>query len=186
MPIPARSREEPRPGAPDENFRVTGNFPLDEWQRHSDVLIGDDHLGSIQALSWRLEEIRAALGHHPLPITSYLRADSTTQHGEGTAVDVGTKRTGLSQREIFNRLMIVEPRLRPYGQLIVYPFSDEHIHLSLATGTRLNDVRIADETETRYFKPTPDIVARIPGAVVASGVGIALIGGLALWALSRA
>lgn len=159
---------------------LTAHFPLSEWQSVSDRSLTATDLGNAGQLAWRLEIIRRALGDVPMPLTSFIRTGSSGQHGNGTAIDFEPVNHTMSAREIFDRVMSVVPELGAFGQLIFYPFSDGHIHLSLRTGTRTNEILIADAAEERYEAPTPTLIASLPGSVVA-GLGAVLLIGGALW-----
>lgn len=161
---------------------LTANFPLHEWQSVSDRSLTATDLGNAGQLSWRLEVIRRALGDVPMPLTSFIRTGSHGQHGNGTAIDFEPIGHTMSAREVFDRVTAVAAsgELGTFGQLIFYPFSDGHIHLSLRTGTRTNEILIADATEEHYEAPTPALIASLPGSVVAGIGAVVLIGG-ALW-----
>lgn len=162
------------------------HFALEEFQSKSDRPIFPAEEPAAQQLAERLETIRAALGHHPVVITSYIRHGARGQHGNGTAVDFEGVGHGLTQRQVFDRVSALAARgaLGDFGQLIFYPFSDEHIHLSLFTGTRHNQILIANAAETEYDAPTPGLIARIPGSVTA-GVALLALAGLGWLALRR-
>lgn len=158
---------------------LTKNFPLAEWQQVSDRALTAKDLAYAASLSWRLEVIRRALGDVPMPLTSYIRTGSEGQHGDGTAIDFEPIGHTMSAREVFDRVtaLVASGELGAFGQLIFYPFSDGHIHLSLQTGTRVNQVLIADAKEERYETPTPALIASLPGSVVAGIGAVVLIGG---------
>ena len=167
---------------PSRSSVLTKNFPLHEWQRVSDRPLTAADLQNAAGLSWRLEVIRRALGDVTTILTSFIRTGSEGQHGDGTAIDFEPVGHTLSAREVFDRVTALanSGELGAFGQLIFYPFSDGHIHLSLQTGSRVNQTLIADATEEHYEAPTPALIASLPGSVVAGIGAVALIGG-AIW-----
>lgn len=100
---------------------------------------------NLTALAKLLESFRTAFGV-PLAVTSGYRDPAhnaavggveTSQHLDGTAADVSP--VGLSLYEAAKRIDAAEASgaLAPYGQVIFYPYTTGHIHISLATrGTR--------------------------------------------------
>jgi len=145
---------------------LTPHFLDSEFAGKSDRPLTDADWQHARALSGKLELMRAALGSVPLAVTSYIRTGDPGQHGDGTAVDVGLRPTSpLSQWDVYQRVTApaVLASLEPFGQLIFYPFSDGHLHLALQTGTRRNEVLIADAGEKTYGDPTPGLLATIPG-----------------------
>ena len=92
-------------------------------------------------LAYLLESMRDAV-RVPLRVTSGYRSPQhnaavggveTSQHMDGTAADVVP--VGLSLFDAASRLEAAEYRgaLAPYGQLIYYPYTTGHIHISLPT-----------------------------------------------------
>jgi len=163
---------------------LTANFPLHEWQQASDRALTAVDLAHAANLSWRLEVIKTALGGPPVILTSFIRNGSEGQHGDGTAIDFEPIGHTMSAREVFDRISGLAQRgeLGAFGQLIFYPFSDGHTHLSLQTGTRVNQILIADATEKHFEEPTPALIASLPGSVVAGIGAVILIGGALLLA----
>lgn len=180
--IPEPLLDAPPDLLPSRRTVLTKNFPLHEWQAKSDRPLTAADLQNAASLSWRLEVIRRALGDVPTILTSYIRTGSEGQHGDGTAIDFEPVGHTLSARDIFDRVNVLAQsgELGPFGQLIFYPFSDGHIHLSLQTGTRVNQILIADATEEHFETPTPTLIASLPGSVVA-GIGAVILIGGALW-----
>lgn len=156
------------------------HFSVLEFERASDRPLTATDIDHATDLAERLEVIREQLGV-PLTITSFIRKDSDGQHGNGTAVDFEAVGSGYTQRQLFDQVSTLAAmgELGVFGQLIFYPFSDEHIHLSLPTGVRRNQVLIADAAEKVYSEPSPGLVASIPGSVVA-GVFLFALAGLAI------
>jgi zinc D-Ala-D-Ala carboxypeptidase len=88
-----------------------------------------------------LEPLRAMLGV-PIRVTSGYRppdrnaavgGSETSQHMDGTAADISP--VGLSLAEVARRIDAAERAgvMPPYGQLIYYPYTTGHVHISLAT-----------------------------------------------------
>ena len=88
-----------------------------------------------------LEPLRAVLGV-PITVTSGYRdptrnaavgGSDTSQHMDGTAADISPN--GLSLAEVARRVDAAEKsgRMPPYGQLIYYPYTTGHVHISLPT-----------------------------------------------------
>ncbi len=138
------------------------HFPLSEFVERSDVIPSDAQIGYAARLSQILEVLRAALGNTPLVITSWIRSDSETQHREGSAVDFRPPQE-LSQREIYYRVVgAMNEAGLSLGQVIFYPFSDYHVHVSLPTGAARNAVLYADAAEKVYAPVTSDSLAKFP------------------------
>jgi hypothetical protein len=173
----------------------SAHFTLEEFARKSDR--GPDAIEQQKAacLSQLLEIVRHALGDVPLVVTSWIRSDKpASAHYTGDAVDVRPRRD-WSQRQIVDA---VTDGLRragvQWGELIFYPFSDWHIHLTLYPVGGRDEILVADREEQAYAALTPAVLDTIPttpapfppsqvGAivVVALGAGVALA---ALGALS--
>jgi hypothetical protein len=160
---------------------LTTNFDADEFENVSDRPLLAPDLVKARQLAGKLETIRATFGV-PLILTSYIRTGATTasgkrsQHSTGDAIDFEPIWSGdLNPRTWFDRVSTLgkSGALGDFDQLIFYPFSDDHTHLSL--GSR-RQILIANAEETQYGPPTPDVVARIPGSVVASAGGLLLVG----------
>jgi hypothetical protein len=92
-------------------------------------------------LSWLLQGVRDAVGV-PMRITSGYRTPErnaavggspTSQHVDGTAADFVPQ--GITTFTFMTRFLKAERegRIPNYGQLILYPYTSDHIHISLAT-----------------------------------------------------
>lgn len=103
-----------------------------------------------------LEPLRAVLGV-PLRVTSGYRApehnaavggSETSQHMDGTAADISP--VGLSLYDAAQRIDAAElaGTMPLYGQLIYYPYTTGHIHVSLATRGKVREklVKLGGET----------------------------------------
>jgi hypothetical protein len=166
--------------------RLTSHFTLEEFQQASDVALTADEHDNAVLLAIKLEGARRALGDQPLVVTSFVRAaDAGSQHRNGEAVDVRPPRT-LTQRQIYDALTAAAAvgALGEFGQLIFYPFSDLHVHVSLPGATRRNEVLIADADEAHYAPPSPALIASIPGSVLGAGA-LLLAAGVYLWLRTR-
>lgn len=163
------------------------HFTAAEFRRRADREPTAIELEYAARLSQILEVIRRALGDRPLVVTSWIRSDSDTAHRAGHAVDVRPTRE-LSQRAIFDRVTtaLTESGI-VWGELIFYPFSDWHIHVTLFPIGGRNEVLIADATESEYSAPTPALIAQLPataapiapaqaGTVLVATVGVGLLG----------
>jgi hypothetical protein len=162
-----------------------GNFTVAEFQAKSDRTLTAADIEHARQLATMLEVVRRVLGVR-LPVTSYIRTGSAGQHGDGTGVDAEPVGHKMTQRNIIDRVSAAAEAgaLGTFGQLIFYPFSDEHIHLSLPTGRHRNAIYVANAAEDHYERLTPAVLATIPGSVVVSLAGLVLVGSVAYWALS--
>ena len=165
---------------------LTTNFDSDEFENVSDRPLLAADIGKARQLAVKLEGVRRLFGV-PLTLTSYIRTGATTtsgkrsQHGTGDAIDFEPGWAGdLNPRTWFDRVsgFAQSGGLGDFDQLIFYPFSDQHTHLSLGTRRQL---LISNSDETEFGPPTPDVVARIPGSVVAGAGGLLLVGAALLF-----
>lgn len=102
---------------------------------------------NLERLASLLERVREALGV-PLRVTSGYRspaensalpgASGTSQHLTGQAADV--KPVGLSVQDALRRLTSVS--FSGFGQLIVYPLSSDHLHISLPAPGKVDSVLV--------------------------------------------
>jgi hypothetical protein len=180
------------------------HFTPAEFARRSDRVPSTVEFDRAARLSHGLELMRGAVNAavvssgiavppygEPVVVTSFLRSGNPqSQHFDGTGVDVRLSRK-VSQRVIYD---VVTKELREsgvtWGQLIFYPFSDWHVHYSLATGSKYKQILIASRNEDEYFTPTPELVASLPtlrapfppasignaALALALGIGAAAIG----------
>lgn len=117
------------------------HFALAELNPHGNPLSAAE-LGRLTELAQLAERARAALGV-PLRVTSGHRtaaqnaaaggADSS-QHLSGAALDFVP--VGLPRDVVVTRLRVAAQlgKLGPFGQLILYPYTTGHVHLSLPRG----------------------------------------------------
>jgi len=86
---------------------------------------------NLQSLATLLELVRGLNGGQPLVVTSGYRPGDPRQHGSGSAADMRVP--GRDPVAFANR---VAPSLSPnaFGQMIVYPWTTRHVHLSLPNG----------------------------------------------------
>lgn len=160
---------------------LTTNFDADEFEAVSDRPLFAADLSKARQLAVKLENVRRLFGV-PLTLTSYIRTGAVTtsghlsQHGDGSAIDFEPHWTGdLNPRTWFDRVSAFAQSggFGDFDQLIFYPFSDQHTHISL--GSR-RQILLSNADETQFGPPTPDVVARIPGSVVAGAGGLLLVG----------
>ena len=159
---------------------LTTNFDSEEFENVSSRPLLAPDISKARQLAVKLEGVRRLFGV-PLTLTSYIRPGVTSsgkpsQHNDGSAIDFEPAWAGdLNPRTWFDRVSAFAESggLGDFGQVIFYPFSDQHTHLSL--GTR-RQILISNSDETEFGPPTPDVVARIPGSVVAGAGGLLLVG----------
>ena len=165
---------------------LTTNFDSDEFENVSDRPLLATDISKARQLAVKLEAGRRVFGV-PLTLTSYIRTGAMTtsgkrsQHADGSAIDFEPAWAGdLNPRTWFDRMSTFAQAggFGDFDQLIFYPFSDQHTHLSL--GTR-RQILISNADETQYGPPTPDVVALIPGSVVAGAGGLLLVGAALLF-----
>jgi hypothetical protein len=166
---------------------LTTNFGSDEFENVSSRPLLATDISKARQLAVKLEGGRR-LFNVRLILTSYIRPGVTTsgkpsQHNDGSAIDfepVWDDAPDLNPRTWFDRWSTFAQQggFGDFGQLIFYPFSDHHTHLSL--GTR-REILISNSDETEYGPPTPDVVSRIPGSVVAGAGGLLLVGAALLF-----
>lgn len=116
---------------------LTANFTLEEFE--TEGAIPSQYLGNVAALATLLESARSAGGDFPLRITSgYRNASgnaaaggvSGSQHLTASAADFAVEgEDGVTWAE-----EALVNGLPAFGQLILYPWSDGHVHLSLPGG----------------------------------------------------
>jgi hypothetical protein len=98
---------------------------------------------NLRDLAAFLEVLRVAGGNVPLRITSAYRPGDTKQHGKGEAADVVP--VGVDGVEWARRVLDARARggVPDFGQLIIYPHTTRHVHVSLNRlgGGRRNEVR---------------------------------------------
>jgi len=141
------------------------NFPPAEWSAASERPASDLEWEKAARLSLLLQIARHALGDVPLVITSWLRkTDAGSAHGTGDGVDFRPPRT-LSQRDIFDRVTTAfRDSGVQWGELIFYPFSDWHVHVTLYPVGGFRQVLLADAAEEKYQAPNAVLVAAISTA----------------------
>jgi len=100
-----------------------------------------------QRVAELLERVRAALGNKPVTVTSGYRPParnaaaggaSTSQHLDGSAADF--KVAGYGRAELARALEAAAAagKLGEFGQLIVYPYTTGHAHISLPRAGKRN------------------------------------------------
>lgn len=166
---------------------LTSNFDADEFEAVSDRPLLATDISKARQLAVKLEAGRR-LFNVPLFLTSYIRPGVTSsgkpsQHNDGSAIDFEADwgaAPDLNPRTWFDRWSTFAQNggLGDFGQLIFYPFSDHHTHLSLGFK---REILISNSDETQYGPPTPDVVSRIPGSVVAGAGGLLLVGATLLF-----
>ncbi len=142
------------------------HFTLAEFTAKSDRVPDAIEQQKAARLSQLCEVIRHALGDAPLVVTSWLRgADRQSAHLTGDAVDVRPRRD-WSQRDIFDAVTTgLQAAGVDWGELIFYPFSDWHIHVTLYPVGGNHEVLIANATETAYATPTAGLIAELPATL---------------------
>jgi zinc D-Ala-D-Ala carboxypeptidase len=146
-------------------------------------------------LAQLLEGVRAELGV-PLRVTSGYRSpdrNSTvggaahSQHMDGTAADFVP--VGLTRAQTNARLKAAAAagRLPAFGQLILYPYTDDHVHLSLPRGTAKDGEVLNSLGAGRYvrlfFARVMDAAKRVAGT--GAPVLLLALGMLAVWLISH-
>jgi hypothetical protein len=163
------------------------NFTLAEFTRASTRAPDAVEVQKAARLSMLLEIIRHATGGEPVIVTEWIapRDRDGPGHPTGDAVDVRLTRK-LSQRELVDRVTAaLHAAGVQWGELIFYPFTDWHIHLTLYPVGVLNEVLVADSSGKVYSSVTPAVLASFPSTaapfppsqvagavVVALGVGL--------------
>lgn len=138
------------------------NFSLGEFERASKGPLGPGMVAYAARLSHVLQAVRDVLGG-PIVVTSFYRPESTTQHGEGTAVDwrlppgVSSYLAALKVPQILSKAGIT------WGQLIFYPWAENHVHVSLPTG-RSRNALLVQLRDKSYVTLTGTLLASFPGA----------------------
>jgi zinc D-Ala-D-Ala carboxypeptidase len=116
---------------------LTPHFTLEEMNREGHP-VPAQYLANAQAVAELLEAMRAAGGGVPLDITSGYRTPrgnelaggvSASQHLTASAVDFEPR--GVDGVEWSRRVLAQRDTLPAFGQWIIYPWSDDHIHVSL-------------------------------------------------------
>jgi hypothetical protein len=125
----------------------------------------------LRRLAELLEKARAAGGGVPVLVTSGYRPGDSKQHGKGQAADLAP--LGLDGVMWARRIIAAHRagQFPDFGQLIVYPHTTRHVHLSTDTigGGRKNEVRI--ETGEGVY-PLWDGAAVLPwGTPAGAGAG---------------
>lgn len=123
---------------------------------------------NLRTLAALLEDARAAGGNLPMVVTSGYRAGDAKQHGKGEAADfwiIGEDAVDWSRKIIAAHRA---GRFPDFGQLIVYPHTTRHVHLSLNRlgNGRKNEVRM--ETGRGVY-PLWDGGAILPWGTPATG-----------------
>lgn len=133
------------------------------------------------------EAMRAAAGVRFVKVSGYRspeknaatpNASKTSQHLTGEAMDFTPE--GISLYQFVQRIQDAAKNgnLPTWGQLIVYPFTTGHVHLSLPTATHRNEIRVAvaEGGDQKYPFLTDGLLATFPGAAPAvSGLLVLLI-----------
>lgn len=120
---------------------LTAHFTLEELNPHGNALSSAE-LANLRQLAALLERVRAAVGV-PLRVSSGHRTPAqnkaaggvaTSEHLTGAAADVVP--VGLSRSAAAERLRAAAAagQLGAFGQLILYPYTTGHVHVSLADG----------------------------------------------------
>lgn len=130
--------------APLDSVRLTAHFTRAELGYDAAPVA---YRPNLERLAHLLERVREALGV-PLRVTSAYRsvqanaslpgASSTSQHLTGQAADVVP--VGLSMQSALAKLAAVS--FAGFGQLIVYPLSSDHLHISLPAAGKLDSVLV--------------------------------------------
>lgn len=126
----------------------------------------------VKVSGWRSPERNAAIGG----------ADSS-EHLTGRAADFTPQ--GITVAEFVNRIGQAKANGRPleWGQMIVYPFTTGHVHISLPSPQHRNETLVR-LSEGGYAALTKELLASFPG--VATSSVIALLGlGVAWYLLTR-
>ena len=154
---------------------LTANFDVAEFQRASDRPLTAADIPNARELARKAEVIRREMDGVRLFMSSFVRVGSEGQHGNGTAGDFEFEAGHFTQRTLYDRVSALARAggIGPFGQLIFYPFSDDHLHISLGTK---REILIASADEKHYEPPTPALVAQIPGSVVLTAGGLLLVG----------
>lgn len=94
---------------------------------------------NLQQLARLLERVRELGGSRPLVITSGYRAGDPKQHGSGSAADF--RAPGFDCVGFANKVL---PLLSSseFGQVIIYPYTDRHVHIGLPNGSKRGDIRV--------------------------------------------
>lgn len=175
-------------------MQLTPHFSADEL-RYFDAPT-DEIRGNLRRLALLLEDVRAVLGV-PLRVTSGYRsplrnqevagASATSQHMDGTAADVVP--VGLDVQEALGKLS-ASPVLAKVGQVIAYPFTGGHLHISMPTRGTIGQALVNmshDASTPRYVAfaapagSQRSLASRAPLStqtailVVAAAVGVALL-----------
>ncbi len=112
------------------------HFALSEFEHAASI--PDVYLGNAAALANLLERMRAAGGDVPMVITSGYRPASVnaavggvsdSQHITASAADV--RRIGLDSVEWSRKVVAAKSSAGPWGQLLLYPHTDGHLHISI-------------------------------------------------------
>lgn len=138
------------------------NFTLREFEAASKGPLSASMRSSAASLSHYLQAARNAFGG-PIVVTSFYRPESTTQHGEGTAVDWRLPPNVTSYRMAQRLPDVLKAAGLPWGQMIFYPWAEDHVHLSLPTGRARGAVLVQLRDES-YVALSSVLLAQFPGA----------------------
>lgn len=99
-------------------------------------------------LALLLERVRALGGNEALVVTSGYRPGDPRQHGSGSAADLRVPR-----RDSVAFANKVLPRLSAseFGQFIIYPYTEHHVHISLPNGSKRGEVLV--EVGNKQYAP---------------------------------
>lgn len=141
------------------------HFSLEELNPHGNPLSASE-LANLRALAQLLERMRAAVGV-PFTVDSGHRTAAqnraaggvaTSEHLTGAAADVVP--VGLSRADASRRIQAAARAgaFGAFGQIIVYPYTTGHVHVSLADGR--NDgqvlVKLAEGGYRELFRVAVD------------------------------
>jgi hypothetical protein len=120
-----------------------------------------------QALANHLQVIRRLRGNRPLVITDYYRPGDDGQHGNGSAVDFrDPERDPMAAGAV---IVAAQRRgeLPDFGQLILYPHTDQHVHYSLANRAsgKKNEVLVKVKNGYAAWQPGDPVPAWSGGTV---------------------
>lgn len=141
----------------------------------------------LQRTAMLLESVRSAVGDVPLRVTSGYRSPldnarvggaERSQHTDGSAVDFVP--VGLSTYDFMARFLAAERagKVDTYGQLILYPFTTGHIHISLPTRGKQGQ-KLVKTKEGGYVLFSLSLLKQFPLALglVLAVVGILILSG---------
>lgn len=132
-----------------------------------------------------LEAIRAVVGVPLVSVSGYRSPErnaavggaDSSEHLTGRAADFTP--AGISVAEFVNRIGQAKANGRPldWGQMILYPFTTGHVHVSLPSPQHRNETLVR-LSEGGYSHLTKELLAKFPGVATSSvlvllGLGVA-------------